>query len=655
MALSKDCRHILQKFVLENKKILIDEFRKTLEGTYGINYKTGKIEEVNTLNFENDKEFELAIMFRARIKFYENDSEGGKIDLIDRLCRELCYTILNRLVALKIFEQKEIILESISSSYSSKGFILFKRVADTSLGDSYETYKAYLISLFEELSSLVSSIFDQQDVFSAFFPREPILLKILSEVNSESISEILKSEESLGWIYQYFNPPEERKLMRDVSSQPRTSRELAVRNQFFTPRYIVDELVQCTIGRLWLSKTQSPEMWISKFPKLRQFEDDISKSELIDPRDIRVIDPACGSMHFGLSSFDLLYEVYIDYWDTYERKKTFGITLSPKQLELYNQYDSKESFENGIGACILEFNLFGVDIDVRAGQVASLALWIKSCSKTISIGGQLSKENKSNIIIAKNFPAESSFFEFLKESVTDELKDYLESLAVASTNLSELGVLVDMPNNGEVALNNVVTLINERIKDYGAQNPDDYYDALIACRQIIDIVKLHEILDKGFHVVLMNPPFGSFSANSSNELKKRFKYHSNNLICTFISRALEVSSDFVGVVLDRTVLIKNSYEKFRKNEILNSNQLDSVYDFGYNVLDANVEVSAVVLNKNRNSSDVHCYDLTQVDSKEKEILNNKRLKKISYVSFKEMPFSAINTEVPDFFLKMVER
>ena len=88
------------------------------------------------------------------------------------------------------------------------------------------------------------------------FPREAALLQLLELLNAPDLEALWAEDETIGWIYQYYNDPAERKKMREQSAAPRNSRELAVRNQFFTPRYVVEFLTDNTLGRLWYEMTQ---------------------------------------------------------------------------------------------------------------------------------------------------------------------------------------------------------------------------------------------------------------------------------------------------------------------------------------------------------------------------------------------------------------
>lgn len=140
---------------------------------------------------------------------------------------------------------------------------------------------------------------------------------MLALINDAEIEPLWAEDETIGWIYQYFNSKEERKAMRDASQAPRNSRGLAVRNQFFTPRYVVEFLVDNTLGRLWFNATGGKSALAGRCQYLLVKPDGaaLAASRLRDPRTLKLLDPACGSMHFGLYAFDLFLEIYREGWD----------------------------------------------------------------------------------------------------------------------------------------------------------------------------------------------------------------------------------------------------------------------------------------------------------------------------------------------------
>ncbi len=168
----------------------------------------------------------------------------------DRMAREIGFTTLNRLVALRMAEERGLIVESVGRGLASDGFAVYELTAKSALGTRHATYRAYLECLYDEIARDLPSLFDRTDPHSAIFPGANCLTAVLALINAPALAELWKEDETIGWVYQYYNDPAERKAMRE-SQAPRTSRELAVRNQFFTPRYVVEFLTDNTLGRTW--------------------------------------------------------------------------------------------------------------------------------------------------------------------------------------------------------------------------------------------------------------------------------------------------------------------------------------------------------------------------------------------------------------------
>src|SRR5205823_3110060 len=160
------------------------------------------------------------------------------------------------------------------------------------------------------------------------WPRRQALSEMLAELNHPDLAAVWGDEETIGWIYQYFNADADREKARyDENGKPKApqnSRELAVRNQFFTPRYVVQFLTDNTLGRTWYEMRQGNtrlteqceylvrrphEVFLAGGESAPEAEtsDDLSQDELLrqpvhvpfrakkDPRDLKILDPACGS------------------------------------------------------------------------------------------------------------------------------------------------------------------------------------------------------------------------------------------------------------------------------------------------------------------------------------------------------------------------
>ena len=246
------------------------------------------------------------------------------VEAVTDYVRDAAFTTLNRFVALKMLEARELVQECITKGEQSAGYREFCGMAPgVALLPDAAGYRLYIESLFDEFSTEIKVLFDRRDAASVLWPKRQTFEALLTILNAPDLSGVWGEDETIGWVYQFFNSGEERKKMRDESQAPRNSRELAVRNQFFTPRYVVQFLADNTLGRLWLEmhgEQDAPHRRsanISCAPPTSRSERRPRK----DPRDLRILDPACGSGHFLLYSFDLLLTIYEEAWSA-ERSRS---------------------------------------------------------------------------------------------------------------------------------------------------------------------------------------------------------------------------------------------------------------------------------------------------------------------------------------------
>jgi hypothetical protein len=326
------------------------------------------------------------------------------------------------------------------------------------LGETGDAYRCYLFSLFDEFAVDLPVLFDRFSPQWRLFPRETALLKLLELINDPEIEPLWVEDETIGWSYQYFNSKEERQAMRAASQAPRNSRELAVRNQFFTPRYVVEFLTDNTLGRIWYEMTQGQtglkdtclylvqrpnEIFLAEgeeAPTQAESGTDLSQEELLkqpvyithrplkDPREIKMLDPACGSMHFGLYAFDLFEQIYAEAWDLEERIGSQALWRLADLEPLHQTYSNREAFLQDVPRLIIERNIHGIDIDPRAVQIAGLSLWLRA-QKNWQAQGLKSHERpsirKSNIVCAEPMPGDR---QMLEEFLATLREDCLETL-----------------------------------------------------------------------------------------------------------------------------------------------------------------------------------------------------------------------------------
>lgn len=699
MAFDQATRNRLQRFVSEARTLLTKEFTRQLQEDYGITPSSGEVAAMETLSYQDNVRRETARILRVTLEHYRANSSGSSTaDLLERIVREQAFTVLNRLAALRMAEAREFITESIAKGYESRGFQLYIRLAGTGLGETGDAYRSYLFSLFDEFALDLRVLFDRFSPMGRLFPNEPELLKLLKLMNDPEIADLWAEDETIGWIYQYFNSKDERKKMRDESAAPRNSRELAVRNQFFTPRYVVEFLTDNTLGRIWYEMTQGEtalkdrcrylvrrptEIFLQEgtvAPESAEAEESLSQEELLkqpvyiphrslkDPREIRMLDPACGSMHFGLYAFDLYECIYEEAWDLEERGIPFHRGAGREPLTA--TYASKEAFLRDVPRLIIEHNIHGVDIDPRAVQIAGLSLWLRAQKSWQGQELKLSARppiQKSNVVCAEPMPgAERLLNEFLEQHLADTPEQQLvgqlvrrvfEAMKLAgeagsllqieqeiSKDVEEarlqwlnrpkseqltLSVLEAEPKQQELPL-----MVDEITDEYfwervegetykalnryaeQAENGNSYQRRLFAN----DAVRGFAFIDlcrKKFDVVLMNPPFGNLPNSVSSIISSEA---ANNIYPAFVLRGTDLSDGFVGAITDKTFVVQQSFGNFRAR-LTSDLGLIGLVELGWGILDdADVQVAIYVVRNN--SEPIHLFSsLTGDEEPAKSLVN----------------------------------
>jgi Eco57I restriction-modification methylase len=680
MAFDDSTRARLREFVGDARALLTAECTRQLQHEYGMNPVTGEVVELSRLPVLDDTRRDTARLLRDTLTHYLATSpSGGRPEALQRIVREQAFTVLNRLVALRMMEARGLLLESIARGYQSRGFQLYQRLAGSSLGETGDAHHCYLASLFDEFALDLAVLFERFSAQGRLFPHESALLELLGLINHPEIEPLWAEDETIGWIYQYYNTQEERRQMRADSPAPRNSRELAVRNQFFTPRYVVEFLTDNTLGRLWYEMTQGQttlteqcrylvrrpqEIFLQpgeEAPAQEEPHRDLSQEALLqqpvyipfralkDPRDIRMLDPACGSMHFGLYAFDLFEVIYDEAWElahgSDEAQKSSASFAS--FVSFVAQYLDKAAFLADVPRLIIEHNLHGIDIDPRAVQIAGLSLWL--CAQRTWQQQGLRPQNRpcirrSNIVCAEPMPGEEAFLDEFIEAhlaatpehrllgqlvrrVFDAMKlageagsllKIEEEIAGAMAEAKQKWLADTRPEQGCLFADDTVPAVQkergldvtgitdetfweqaeERIytalQTYAeqAENGGGYQRRLFAD----DTARGFAFIDlcrKRYDVVVMNPPFGEPTEATRQQLKERFSIAADNVAISFMLRGEQMllPSGLTSSITDCSWAKKYDYKEFRI-EVLKNRNLRVLVHLGWEVLDnANVETN----------------------------------------------------------------
>lgn len=631
MAFDQSTRGRLQKLVNSCRGLLSDEFSIQLQQTYGLDPKTGEVTPMARLTHLDDRQHHTAEVLRQTLAHYlgaDADDTDHRIAVLDRMVREQAFTVLNRLAALLMMEARGQLIESVSKGYQSRGYQLYSKIAGTALGETGQAYQVYLFSVFDELAQELPALFDRYAANGLLFPRETALRALLDELNHFEIEPLWAADETIGWIYQYFNSKEERKAMRDASQAPRNSRELAVRNQFFTPRYVVEFLVDNTLGRLWFNATggQTDLRGRCQYLLVKPDEQPQAAIKLRDPRTLKLLDPACGSMHFGLYAFDLFVEIYREAWAWEQQHGPGSLDVSTQPQAalkpLSQTYEDEAAFARDVPRLIIENNIYGVDIDPRAAQIATLALWLRAqraWHDAIVKAKDRPRIGHGHVVAAVAPPAERELRLQFAANLDRLDAELFEKTLQLLKGLPEMGVLLqverELPNLIEKVYGKNTDIFNDRkqAKTWAqieadlrtaltefAQAAKSTYQGRLFVQDALQGLRLIDLCREVFDVVVMNPPFGALASGTKDQLVKAYPLSKNDLLAIMVERSLELlrTGGRIGAITSRTCFFLSSFQKWREEVVLGIAEPEVFADLGLGVMDdAMVEAMAYVFRK----------------------------------------------------------
>ncbi len=560
----------LRTFTLWARALLTQEAGDLLQQVYRLDVQTGA-----RLPIPQGHLMERSIegqTFRKRIeKLLEDEVDAGlkREEAVAKLIKETAFTHLNRLVAFKLMEARSLVRSPLARRHEANGFKMWlaarpEEEALYSQGDNPNdrdgfgeaprdrAYRHFLLWQCGELSREIQVLFDPVNMPSLLFPRPGVLSELIGELNADERKDdwAAGNEETVGWVYQYFNSDELEAAFAEArrSGKKFAKQDISSVTQLFTPRPTVRFLVHNTLGRLWLS--MHPDSRIQEIcPYLAPLTVDPPPAALKPVKDIRVLDPATGTMHFGLIAFDLLAEMYR------EEMAHAGKTGWPAQPSV--------ATEPEIPAAILANNLFGVDIDLRAVQLAALALYLKAksvCKSTILTESNLACADVA--IFRGQHLAEITSGMALPRGITRELfVKFRDSLEAASM----MGSLVRLESHFQ---NFESGQLRRSIDAYVDRKRAEGIDESYFANETRKGLRLLEVLERRYDVVFTNPPYVSarkMNGEMSRFMKANYNDAKGDLYAAFIQRCLELTSEtgVMGMLTMHSFMFISSYEKLR--------------------------------------------------------------------------------------------
>jgi len=534
-----------------------------------------------------------------------------------------------------------------------------------------------LMAAFREVNEEIRTLFDPDHDYACLWPSFAALQQAIASINTDLPAAAYRAPDFLGWVYQFFG----RKQLEDLKVElrketggkiPRSSFELSILNQFYTPLWLVKVLVDNTLGRLWLQ--MHPDSSIApKGPppvpqerpadlapvadylvqrtgekiRYRRIDEYGNPQPYKRARDIKLLDPACGTLHFGQYAFGLFYQMYLD------EIANAGRPGWPAEPSVRNPQE--------IPAAIIENNLYGIDIDPRAIQIASLSLILTAKEAALQHGFSPTavRIRRSNLVIANAVQVGEEQVRGLVGQVGDKpesagLREKLfETLWLNLKNVGELGSLVQVSEgvtrvlsdwvDAQAKAKGLTRLIETRetpqlsldgidaaarqrrveqlelermvIEDEAARIRSELLAGLerlagqlqanprqrLFAEDTARGLALLEVLSLVFDVVVMNPPYGAFVPEVKDFIESAYPLTKSDIYAAFIERAAQLiePEGYVGALVSSTFKTHVTHTKLRTEFLLKRNPLVIMLDLGCGILDdATVEAAAIVLRGN---------------------------------------------------------
>lgn len=386
-------------------------------------------------------------------------------------------------------------------------------------------YKYIIITQCNALNKGLPEMFEQIGGWTELlFPRnllreDSVIAKMITEIPEEDWRDQVQI---IGWLYQYYNTEPKDKVFADLKKNIKISAQaIPAATQLFTPDWIVRYMVENSLGRLWAEGHGKPDDADWKYYLDEAEQEDPVKAELekiraeyknIQPENIKIIDPCMGSGHILVYAFDVLIDIY----------RSCG----------WGERDAAKS--------ILRNNLYGLDIDRRAYQLAYFAVMMKA------------RQYNRRICSPENQPNLANFADVMgadTDMLSGSIRRFAEQFAFADTYGSLMTVTA--PADIDTAFSDFMPTLG------------------LNMRQFDMMMKIYKILSQKYDVVCTNPPYmggSGMNAKLSEFVKSKFPDSKSDLFACFIEKCGQLAKPhgFYAMITQHAFMFLSSYENLRK-------------------------------------------------------------------------------------------
>ncbi|MGI6723616.1 MAG: BREX-1 system adenine-specific DNA-methyltransferase PglX [Arcobacteraceae bacterium] len=417
-----------------------------------------------------------------------------------------------------------------------------------------EAYKLLVVAACNYYNHAMPFLFEKISDYTELLMPDDLLSgdSILAYTREAMTPDVCSDVEVIGWLYQFYIAEKKDEVFDGIKKNKKVTPEnIPAATQLFTPNWIVRYMVQNSLGRLW--KLNNPD---SKLEMEYYIEPETKESDYLkisSPKELKICDPACGSGHILVYAFDLLLEIY----------KEAGYS------------DDDDIIEN-----ILTHNLYGIEIDERASELASFALTMKAAAKSSSKRRFFKKQTSPNICKLEVIKFES-----------DEIKSYMDAVGrdLFTADLQEtLRQFEEADNFGSLIVPKVQNV--ESILKL-LESKDVTKDIFLqeTHTRVLGLLKQVDYLSQKYHVVVANPPYMG-GKGMSDRLKKYLSDNYNDvktdLFSAFMVRNtyLTLPKGQLGFMTPFVWMFISSYEKLREF-IINQKTITSLVQLEYSGFD----------------------------------------------------------------------
>lgn len=570
-----------------------------------------------------------------------------------QVMEEVAYTWFNRFIALRFMEVNNYLPSHIRVFSDASGAFKPEILNDVlhldlpgldsgkvaeyiESNDTEALYRYLLLTQCNALNRALPVMFERMGGYTEMLLPNNILRQ--DSVLGHMVSDIPEKDwqdavQIIGWLYQYYNTELKDDTFAQLKKNVKITKErIPAATQLFTPDWIVRYMVENSLGRLWLEGHPNAELrggwkyYLDEAEQERSVEDQLAKLreeyKTIKPEEIKVIDPCMGSGHILVYAFDVLMQIY--------------------EANGYSQRDAAQS--------ILKNNLYGLDIDDRAAQLAYFAVMMKARQYdrrllTRGIQPYIFSIRESNGIQAMTI-------EYFHKN-DPKLKADIESVVTEMRDAKEYGSILNIT---PVDFTGLYARFDEIREDINMMQ-------MSALENLLPLVKCAEVLAQKYDVVVTNPPYmgaSGMNARLAEYVKSNYPNTKSDMSTVFMEKTVKMckKTGYMSMINIPVWMFLSSYEKLRESLIAQDTFANMIH-FGRGVFGSDFGTTAFVIAK----SNIHGYKGTycrlfekqgavdSVETKEKWFLEGKGRFVADQSNFSKIPGSPVAYWVSNVFYR----